>query len=95
METVVRTSLLAHRFRTLERFLSGTPTVLASNGRFLDEHMNEERVQPEEVYAELRKAGFEKLSDAKWIVLEDDGKLSIVPIRRNRVNHSSDDMGTL
>lgn len=89
------TSLLAHRFRSLERLISGTPTVLASNGRFLDENMNEERVQPEEVYAELRKAGFERLSDAKWIVLEDDGKLSIVPIHGGRVNKSNDDMGTL
>jgi uncharacterized membrane protein YcaP (DUF421 family) len=57
--------------------------------------MNVERVQPEEVYAELRKAGFENLSDAKWIVLEDDGKLSIVPINRGRINMSNDDGGTL
>lgn len=89
------TSLLAHRFRALESLISGTPTVLASDGHFHDKHMNEERVQPEEVYAELRKAGYERLSDAKWIVLEDDGKLSIVPINRGRINMSNDDGGTI
>lgn len=88
---VFLTSLLAHRFRALERLISGTPTVLASNGRFLDENMNVERVQPEEVYAELRKAGYERLGDAKWIVLEDDGKLSIVPIHRGSVSQAGDE----
>ena len=88
---VFLTSLLAHRFRALENLMSGTPTVLASNGRCSEEHMNVERVQPEDGYAELRKAGFENLSDAKWIVLEDDGKLSIVPINRGRINMSNDD----
>jgi uncharacterized membrane protein YcaP (DUF421 family) len=81
---VFLTSLLAHRFRTVGQALMGKPTVLASGGRFVERAMNEERVQPEEVYAELRKAGFERLTDAKLIVLEEDGKLSIVPIARRR-----------
>lgn len=87
--------LLAHPFRALESLISGTPTVLASDGRFHDKRTNEERVQPEEVYAELRKAGYAKLSDAKWIVLEDDGKLSIVPINRGRISLSNDDGSTI
>lgn len=81
---VFLTSLAAHRFRGMERVLAGEPAVIASGGRFLQEAMNRERVQPDEVYAELRKAGFERLSDAKYIVLEDDGKMSIVPASRER-----------
>jgi uncharacterized membrane protein YcaP (DUF421 family) len=76
---VFLTSLVAHRFPRMERVLAGEPAVIASGGRFVQEAMNRERVQPDEVYAELRKAGFERLSDAKYIVLEDDGKMSIVP----------------
>lgn len=81
---VFLTSLLAHRFRRLEQALMGEPAVLASGGRFVTKSMNEERVQPEEVYSELRKAGYERLSDARIIVLEEDGKISIVPVERGR-----------
>ena len=88
---VFLTSLLAHRFPRMERVLSGEPTVIAAAGRFIDEAMNRERVQPGEVYAELRKAGFERLSDAKYIVLEDDGKMSIVPVRGRRNPQTQDD----
>jgi uncharacterized membrane protein YcaP (DUF421 family) len=88
---VFATSLLAHRFRWMERVLAGEPAVIASGGRFVVEAMNRERVQPGEVYAELRKAGFERLSDARYIVLEDDGKLSIVPVERGGATRRDDD----
>ena len=92
---VFATSLMAHRSRTLEAVFTGHPTVLATNGRFDANAMNAELVQPEDVYAELRKAGYERLSDAKWVILENDGKLSIVPLRRNDGNTPRQDDGAV
>jgi uncharacterized membrane protein YcaP (DUF421 family) len=88
---VFATSLLAHRYERIGRVISGSPTVLAQGGQFLEDNMNRERVAPDEVYAELRKAGFDRLRDAKWIVLEDDGKLSVVPMRQERVVRRDDE----
>ena len=88
---VFATSVLAHRSRRLESLFTGHPAVLASGGRFVERAMNEELVQPGEVYAELRKAGYERLSDAQWVILENDGKLSIVPVRKNGSNAQQDD----
>jgi uncharacterized membrane protein YcaP (DUF421 family) len=77
---VFGTSALAHRFRALEKIVSGSPAVLARDGNFVPDAMNEELVQPDEVYSELRKAGHLELKDARLIVLEPDGRLSIIPV---------------
>ena len=90
---VFATSVLAHRFKRLEKVFTGSPAVLASDGRFVQDAMNEELVQPDEVYSELRKAGYERLSEAKLVILENDGKLSIVPLRKNGGNTPQSDEG--
>lgn len=87
------TSALAHRSKRLETVFSGSPAVLASGGRFEQDAMNEELVQPGEVYSELRKAGYQSLADAKWVILENDGKLSIVPMQKNSGNVPREDDG--
>lgn len=46
------------------------------------EHLMEERVVADEVYAELRKAGIEDLSQIKWALPETDRKISIVPAKQ-------------
>lgn len=76
---VMLTSILSHRFAGVHRAVAGEPTVLAYKGRFIERAMNAERVQPDDVYAELRKSGLERLSQARWVVLEDDGRISVVP----------------
>jgi uncharacterized membrane protein YcaP (DUF421 family) len=90
---VFATSVLAHRFKRLETLFTGHPAVLVSDGRFVQDAMNEELVQPGEVYSELRKAGYQRLSDAKWVILENDGKLSIVPMEQNGGNAPRQDDG--
>ncbi len=55
--------------------------MLVHDGRFIEQNMNQQRVPPEEVYAELRKAGLERLEEALWVILETDGRISVVPKR--------------
>lgn len=73
------TSVLVQRFRRLESLLYGDLTVLVHNGGFRERAMNAARVSPDEVFAEMRKAGYERLDQIKWAILETDGKISIVP----------------
>lgn len=73
------TSVLHQRFEKLERTVTGVPTILVQHGEFVEDAMNQERVSPGEIMAELRKSGLYKLSQVKWAVLETDGKISIVP----------------
>lgn len=77
---VFLTSVLTHRYKHLEDVVFGEPTVLVHRGRLLADAMNETRVSPEEVFAEMRKSGIDKLSDVRWAILEPDGKISVVPM---------------
>lgn len=76
---VFATSLLVQRCPRAERLIAGTPTVLACNGRFIEAAMNRMRVTPDEVFGEMHKAGFERLAQLKWVILESDGGIAVVP----------------
>lgn len=71
-------SLLTFANDKLEQLIEGTPAVLVQHGRLVTANLNKERVTPSEIFSEMRKAGLEELSQVKWAVLEDDGKISIV-----------------
>jgi len=73
------TSMLIHRSKRAEELISSAPTVLVHHGKLIADHMNKERVSPDELFNELHKAGFEKLEQVKWAVLESDGQIAIVP----------------
>lgn len=72
-------SVLIYKSRKVERVIEGTPAVLVAHGQLIAENLNKERVTPGEIFSEMHKAGLEHLSQVKWAVLEDDGKISIVP----------------
>src|SRR5690606_6958714 len=78
---VFLTSVITHLSRRSHAIIEGTPAVLVHDGRFIEQNMNQQRVPPEEVYAELRKAGLERLEEALWVILETDGRISVVPKR--------------
>ncbi|NIM41133.1 MAG: DUF421 domain-containing protein [Hydrogenophaga sp.] len=75
---VFLTSLLVQRFERVGRLVSGDPTVLVYEGRFLVDAMNRMRVTPDEVFTEMHKTGLEALSEVKWAILEPDGSIAIL-----------------
>lgn len=72
-------SVITHRSKALEEFVTGKPTVLVQHGKFVPENMEKERVSADEIYTEMHKAGLEELSQMRWAILEADGKIAIVP----------------
>jgi uncharacterized membrane protein YcaP (DUF421 family) len=77
---VFLTSLLAQQSRGFQKAIESSPTVLVHEGRIFADNLNRERVTPDEIFAQLRRAGLERLEQVKWAILESDGKLSIVPM---------------
>lgn len=73
------TSALMHRSKRAEELMVGVPTVLVQHGRLVEENLNRERVSPDEVFAEMRKSGVDRLEQVRWAVLETDGKIAVVP----------------
>lgn len=72
-------SMLAHRNKRAADLISGAPTVLIHHGHLLPDHMNRERISPDELFSEMHKAGFERLEQVRWALLEPDGQIAIVP----------------
>lgn len=75
---VFATSFLSYRFRRFGALLDGEPTLLAERGRLRPDAMALERVPPEEIVSEMRRAGVERLEDVRWVVLEPGGKISVL-----------------
>jgi uncharacterized membrane protein YcaP (DUF421 family) len=76
---VLSISALTHRFARFAHIAEAAPTVLVAHGKFHESAMNRERIQPDELYGELHKHGFEDLSQIRWAILESDGQISFVP----------------
>lgn len=79
LSLVFVTSIFAHRFKKVERFIDGEPTLLVAHGRLLAQNMNRERISPDEIYGAMHHQGVEKLRQVRWAILETDGSISIVP----------------
>ena len=76
---VFLTSLLGVRSKRFQTVIDGEPRVLVHDGKLIPQSLMAERITPDEVVSEMRKAGFERLEQIRWAILETDGKISIVP----------------
>lgn len=67
------------RWHWLGRRTLGTPTLLISDGAFVEEHLRREGIQKDEVMMALREHGFADVGEVGMAVLEIDGTISVVP----------------
>jgi len=88
---VILTSVVSHLSKRVHEVVSGTPTVLVKGGRYVEKNMNRERIAPDELLAEMHKAGYQELEQIKWAILEDDGKISLVPAEGEKKPQTHDD----
>src|SRR5688572_7767166 len=79
---VFTTSMLMHRFKKAEQVIAGEPSILVRRGKLLDGAMNAARVTEDEIFEEMHKAGLLTLEQVEWGILEPDGRISIVPVRK-------------
>jgi uncharacterized membrane protein YcaP (DUF421 family) len=73
------TSLLSHRFGRFRAMVEAKPRVLLHDGEFIEDHMNHERIDPEDVFSAMHKVGLARMEEVDWAILESDGKIAIVP----------------
>jgi uncharacterized membrane protein YcaP (DUF421 family) len=72
---------LSVRSRAVRSLVKSEPTLLVSDGAYLDDAMSAQRVTREEIDAALREQGVAGVEDVACVVLETDGSLSVVPGR--------------
>lgn len=64
----------------LRRAVEGDPTLLVSNGKFIEGNLHHEGIDEDLVMMAMREHGVAELKDVKLAVLETDGSISVVPV---------------
>ena len=72
-------SYIRVRVPLVNRLVEPSPVVVAKNGKWLKDVLKKQQLTDNEVMAALREHGLETVGEAKEVVLEADGSLSVVP----------------
>jgi len=69
---------LTYRHKRLQRLVENVPTVLIRHGEVLHANLDREHMSMAELRAALRKEGVASMSEVRWAILEEDGRVSVV-----------------
>lgn len=72
-------SAVAKRSKRFRRLLCGNPVLLVRNGQFIEEHLKRTGFSHEDVMQAVRERERDSLSDIRFVVLELDGAITVVP----------------
>ncbi len=69
---------LRERYPAVRRLLEPQPTVLARDGAWISTALDHEGIDLTDAEAALREHGVERVDEARLVVLEEDGSISVV-----------------
>ncbi|MDP3584856.1 MAG: DUF421 domain-containing protein [Thiobacillus sp.] len=69
---------LSYRVPALRRLLRPAPLLLIRDGRLQKRNMQREKIQEEELLAQLREKGVDGVEDVKQCFLEGNGRISVI-----------------
>jgi uncharacterized membrane protein YcaP (DUF421 family) len=69
---------LGYRFRAVEKFIDGEPTVVIKDGILNNSVLKQEQITKQELYEALRQEGVAEIKEVKQATLETNGHLSVV-----------------
>ena len=70
----------SERVGWLRDAVEGSPTLLVSDGKFIEANLRKEGIDRDEIMMALREHGMAKVEDVSMAVLEVDGSVSVVPV---------------
>jgi uncharacterized membrane protein YcaP (DUF421 family) len=77
---VFLTSAVSYRSDRFRRVIQARPTVLVHRGILIEEHLNRERIGPDDIFSAMHKVGLDRLEQVEWAILEADGRIALIPI---------------
>jgi uncharacterized membrane protein YcaP (DUF421 family) len=69
---------VSFRFKRVARAIEHEPTILVRHGRILWQNLARERLSLSEFHAALRRAGVVTVRELRYVLLEEDGHLSVI-----------------
>lgn len=86
----ILSSTLILRFPKIKKLISSKPSVLISRGRMNKKEMLHCRISIEDLISQIRQNGIFDLEEVDYAILEENGKMSIIPKAKNRQPDMSD-----
>lgn len=83
-------SLLNNKFVKLRTLFSGKTLILYDNGTLFKDNFKKAKIDLNEFFVQCRTNGFFNLSDIKTALLEENGKISFLPLSEKRPANPSD-----
>lgn len=72
-------SYITLKSRKIRKLVCGTASVLIQHGSVMEEELRSQRFNLDDLLEELRLSGYLNISDIEYAILENSGKLSIIP----------------
>jgi uncharacterized membrane protein YcaP (DUF421 family) len=72
-------SLLTLKFESFRKIVCGLPCILIQNGVVNEKELLKQRLNLDDLMEDLRMTGYLNISDIEYALLENSGKLSIIP----------------
>jgi uncharacterized membrane protein YcaP (DUF421 family) len=86
----ILTSSLILKFPKIKKLISSKPSVIISHGRLDKKEMRRVRISVEDLVSQIRQNGIFEIDEVDYAILEENGKMSIIPKARNRQPDMSD-----
>ncbi len=83
-------SFLTTRSALLKKILLGSPIILVKRGTLQQSELSKARMTVEELLSELRQNGITSIDEVEYAILENNGKLAVIPKAKNRPLEAGD-----
>ncbi|MCF7701740.1 DUF421 domain-containing protein [Loktanella sp. M215] len=93
------TKIMIHSDK-VTKIVKSEPTLLLHRGQILADALRKERLTEAEIHAAVREAGYSRIEDVQWVVLETNSTLSVIGTNKplgdpNMLNHVGGTKGVL
>ena len=76
LEVIV--SVIKNKYEPIKRVIEGTPVYIIYKGRLIQQSLHENRISINELLCEMRTQGIGDISEIKYGILEQNGKISLL-----------------
>lgn len=81
-------SYLSRKSPRARRVLDGRPLILIAKGKVIEKNLTRSRISTEELFAAIRTEGYRGIEEVEYVILEQTGALSVVPVGGGGVSHT-------
>ena len=72
-------SILNFHSKTINKYISGKPTILVAKGKILEDNLKRQKYSIETLLEQIRVCGYQSLLEVDYVVLETSGQISVIP----------------